>query len=135
MTKSDLVLYRASSPSDEAFISLHWLKSLRADNDFFRLIPRELYYKKYREIIQLLLSRSEAKIACLKEDPDVILGFSVTKGDQVHWLYVKEDWRTIGIGRDLLPVPFKSYSHISHLGIQLLQSKFAKVPLIFNPFL
>lgn len=134
MKKNELVSIRPhESPADDNFIFVHWMRGLRKDNDLFRLISRDIYEKNYRPLIALLLTQSETKIACLKDSPEVILGFSVFTPERIHWVYVKEDWRRIGIAMDLLPSTPKYFTHMTAQILPFIQNKFPKI--IFNPFL
>ena len=54
------------------------------------------------------------KIACLTEDPEVILGYSITEGDIIHWVYVKEMWRKQGIAKMLLPKNIKTATNLTN---------------------
>ena len=56
------------------------------------------------------------KVACLVEEPDVILGFSVSHGDTLDFVFVKPDWRRIGIGTDLVPSEITSTSGFTRVG-------------------
>lgn len=134
MNKNELLSLRDSLPADENYIYVHWLMGLRRDNDLFHLIPRDLYFKTYRAVISKILPRSKIRIACLKEDPEVIIGYSVYEPDRIHWIYVKEDWRRIGLAKDLLPEKMSSYSHVTKLALEIIQKKFTKRTMTFNPF-
>lgn len=123
---------RGYLPTDEAFIYATWIKGYQGGLNWFRKIPRNLFQHTYRKIIQRILTDREIKVACLIEDPDVIIGYCVYKGLRVDWVYVKENWRKIGIAKDLLPVNFSSVSHMTNIAYEILK----KYPqIIFNPFL
>lgn len=74
------------------------------------------------------------KVACLPEDPDVILGYSILSADfqTVHFVYVKSAWRNKGIARSLLPQYPTTITHLTKLGKSLMH-KFPSAT--FNPFL
>lgn len=105
------------------------------------LMPKDVFMDNYKKIVQALVAspKNVVKVACLKEDPDVILGYSVLSADHqtVHWVYVKkgpkEDggWRRKGIGRSLVPNNPTSVTHLTELGRMLLP----KLPkCVYNPF-
>lgn len=132
MLKTDLISFREKVPTDEAFIYATWLKGYQGGAQWFRMIPRKIFQDHYRRIIEKLLQRSLTRVACLKEDTDVIIGYSVSEQDRVHWIYIKENWRKIGIAKDLLPANFSSVSHLTNLGFEILK----KYPqIIYQPFL
>lgn len=103
---------------------------------YIRLIPKDIFMKEYKKIALALLTSDNTTInvACLKDTPDVILGYSILSADyaNIHWVYVKAAWRRQGIARALLPKWPKAATHISVIGMKLL-NKFENI--IFNPFL
>lgn len=73
--------------------------------DFFSAIDQDTFMREYHKYLEMLFSRPEMRIrvACLVEESDVILGFSVFSGPLLHFVFVKPDWRHIGLGNDLVP--------------------------------
>jgi len=132
MLKIDLLIERDLAPADESFIYATWLRGLRYGNSWFERIDETLYFENYRQVVRALLASCQVKIACLKETPDVIIGYSVSDGPRLHWVHVKENWRRMGIATDLLPKDFSCYSHLTKVGIEILKNH---KTLIFNPFL
>lgn len=66
-----------------------------------------------REVIAALSSEpnTRAMIACLSEDPDIIVGFAVYTGSTLHYVYIKEEVRREGIARGMLEnIGVDSYS-------------------------
>lgn len=133
MRKRDLVSIRPAIKDDYPFIYSSWLQSLWAGNSWFKLIRRDLYFKKYHDVVENVLrsTNSIVLIACLLDEPDIILGFSAREGDRLHYVFVKEDWRGIGLGSDL-SLPFKEVSHITKIGLGIFKKHRKPVP--FNPF-
>jgi GNAT superfamily N-acetyltransferase len=135
LSKKELIAFRAPTLDDENFIYSTWLKGLRYGNELFSLIDQEIYFKTYHVIIEFLLKHPTTRIevAALKEDPEVILGYVVRNQDTVHWLFVKQAWRGIGLARSLLSAPFEFVSHLTDQGASLLKQKYPTVK--FNPFI
>lgn len=132
MKKNDLIIHRNLTQDDHNFIFATFLKGLRYANPYFELIEETAYFENYRRVIKHLLDHCSTKIACLKDSPDVIIGYSIYSGSRLHWVHVKENWRQIGIAKDLMPQNFDSVSHLTNLGFEILK----KHPeIIFNPFL
>ncbi len=121
--------------SDKSFILATFLRGLYYGDSWFNRIPKEIFMDNYKLVAQALVNgdRVIIKIACLKEDPDVILGYSMLSADYqtIHWVYVKSAFRLRGIGRTLLPERPVAVSHLSDLGVTLL-NKYPET--IFNPF-
>lgn len=142
LKSTDLITTRDWEPeTDKNFIFATMLKGLYYGNEWFREIEKDTFMKHYHKIIETLLNYPGVTItvACLKEDKDVILGYSVS-----HWLqtssttglnvldfvFVKDRWRRIGIAKTLVP---KDYEAVSHLTKQGKALKPKNIP--FNPFL
>lgn len=133
INKSSLVGSRGPVSEDIPFIFSTWLRGLRHGNDYFELIDQDEYFKHYHDIVERILANptTQVKIACLKDDPAVILGYSVRSSTHFHWVFVKKAWRGIGIGRDLMESPATTVTHVTKAGSSLLK----KHPGVkFNPF-
>ena len=105
MKKSELVGYRTAKAEDIPFIFSTWLRVLRYGNKAFKAIPSREYYTEMHKAIEIVLKGAETvvNVACLRNDPDTILGYSVTGPLMLHWVFVKKAWRGIRIGSDLVP--------------------------------
>lgn len=130
---SELVEIRDFISDDRPFIKATWLKGLRYGNDWFRLIDSKAYFKVYGEMLERLLDdpSTQVRIACLKEGKDVILGYSVSKGNTLHWVQVKENWRNIGIAKRLVPSTTDTVTHLTKVGLCIFKKH---RNIIFNPF-
>lgn len=133
MDKSSLVAIRPWTPADRNFILATWLKGLRYGNDWYGLIDADAYYKNYHAFLEKLLASPgvAVSVACLKEDPEVILGYSVSHGTVLDWIFCKKAWRGIGIARSLVPADIDSVSHLTDAGRSILKRNPA---VKFNPF-
>jgi hypothetical protein len=118
---------------DKNFIYASWLRGLYYGESWFSEIPKNIFMENYHKVIDSILKKSSTvvKVACLKDDPSVILGYAVlvdTGG--LHWVFIKKSWRNIGIAKDL--VGSVSYcSHLTNVGISIMKKK----GWIFNPFI
>lgn len=132
--KKDLIDIRDAIEDDLSFIFSTWLKGLRYGNDWFELIESSAYYENYHKTIQKILASDSTtvKIACLKESPGVILGYSVYRNSILDYVFVKKAWRKIGIAKSLVPEKITTVTQMTNTGRQLLN----KYPgTVFNPFL
>lgn len=130
----DLYDIREYISSDKPFIMATFLRGLYYGETWFSQIPKDVFMDNYKRVAEALLDRPNVtiRIACLKEDPDVILGYSISKGTVLDWTYVKKAWRGAGVGRSLLPAQVTAVTHLSENGKDLMK----KIPnCIFNPFL
>lgn len=131
MQKRDIITIRAFQPADKSLIFSTWLKGLRYANDWFEQIDQDAYFKHYQHVVENYISRpsTEIRVACLIEDPDVILGYSVFEPGVLHWVFVKPLWRRIGLSRDLIPDDIHTFTHLTNIGLKMKKDR------IFNPFL
>jgi hypothetical protein len=90
------VMIRGFQKTDEPFIFSSWAKNhyygnktLKKNNSSKK---KEWFRNKCKEITEMLL-RGHVRVACLKEDPNVIIGYSVFLGQAFEFAYVKENYR------------------------------------------
>ena len=119
--------------SDKAFVLSTFLRGLYYGDSWFSLIPKDIFMDNYKLVGDVLLKKYVVKVACLKEDPDVILGYSILGTDYqtIHWVYVKSAWRKQGVAKSLLPKYPTAVTHMTALG-KILLPKFEHC--VFNPF-
>lgn len=126
---------RPMNADDENFIFSTWLRGLYYGESWFSMIPKDIFMNSYKQIVKTLLLNVNVKVnvACLKEEPNVILGYSVvSRNDEaLIWIFVKKPWREQGIGKSLVPSNLKYVTHLTALGKTLLP-KLNNVA--FNPF-
>lgn len=139
LDKSQLITLRIGQPDDLNFVYSTWLKGLYYGDSWFSDIPKDIFMKKYHAVLDGILKRNNTTliVACLKDDPDTILGYSVASwhptdpGYVLHWAFVKSPWRRIGIGKSLMPPGVVSVSHLTKVGKALLP----KIQdAVFDPF-
>ncbi len=126
---------RDSKDSDKNFILATFLRGLYYGETWFSDIPKDIFMDNYKLIAQALINSPKVviKVACLPEDADTIIGYSILSNDYqtVHFVYVKSIWRLKGVGKSLVPQHPTFVSHLTQLGKTLL-SKLK--PAVFNPF-
>lgn len=126
---------RDGTDKDRAFIFATFLKGLYYGDSWFSIIPKDSFMYNYKKVVESLLNKSVVKVACLPEDKDVLLGYSILSSDYkgIHYVFVKTAWRNKGIAKSLLP-QYPSYvTHLTQLGKELMFKKFPDCK--FNPFL
>lgn len=133
---SKVMELRHGVEADRAFIMATWLRGLYYGNSWFREIDKNSFMKHYHEIVSDILKTQTTfvQVAVLKEDKDVILGYSVLsfayKNPVLHWVFVKDGWRRLGIATQLVPKEADTATHLTALG-----RKLKPVSMSFNPFL
>ena len=134
MQKQDLITTRLYIPSDKNFIMATFLRNIYYSNSWFKLIPKNIFMVGYHKVLEALLSSpaTSVQVACLKDDPEVILGYAVL-GDttRIHFVFIKKAWRKIGIAKSLVPPTIKVATHFTDVGLSYL-SKHPEI--IYNPF-
>lgn len=134
----DLIEIRYYTAGDHSFVHNSWLHGFQQGCEYFRLIEKAAYLDAYGKVINQIIERPgvDVKIICLKEDPEIILGYSVTELRPgmliLHWLYVKPDWRDNDLGRMLVSENLTHTTHLTKTGRALLK-KHPKIK--FNPFI
>jgi len=118
-----------------ALIFQRWLKTLRYGNDMFRLTDQKSYYRAYHAYIDRILAKEDTRIrlAVLSEDHDVVLGFSVSRGNVLDYVHVLQDQRKIGIGKHLVPKEIDTITHLTRTGLEIWANKYPKWK--FDPFI
>ena len=125
------IIVRQVDETDLPFIFSTWLKGLYHGNELYGKTNQDLFYSKYHKVIEALLKVSEVKIACLQDEPDVVLGYSVALGNTLHWVFVKKAWRKLGISKSLVNPTITTVSHLTKVGESIAKKK----DWTFNPFL
>lgn len=131
---TSIAYVRPPVEDDLNFIIATFLKGLYYGNDFYGMIQKDDYMKNYEPIVKAILANNLINIACLKEDPGVILGYSILTSDQstVHFTFIKAAWRSKGLFQLLVPNTITGYSHFTNKGLSIVKSKFNQA--VFTPF-
>jgi hypothetical protein len=122
--------------TDEDFLYSTFLFGVYYGNSWFHKIPKHIFMSNYRVFLNKLLDspNTQVKMACLKEDENILVGYSIESEQQnsLHWIYVKKEWRKLGISKKLLITKPKFVTHLSSQGESLLEKLEGAV---FNPFI
>src|SRR5690554_1459582 len=98
---------RDSKPSDLNFVLATFLRGVYHGDTYLSEVPRSIFMDNYKVVANKLVNNPNTiiKIACLPEDEDVILGYSILSADYstIHWCYVKAAWRNKGIAKSIVP--------------------------------
>lgn len=122
------VIIRAGTKEDHPLIYATWRKSA------FYSVPRRTkddakeFFRTQTAIIREILKNADVLVACLEDDPTTILGYSVTTGEHLDWVYVKTEFRKKGIGTILFPKETKTVTNqLTWIGASIAQKKFLTV--------
>lgn len=112
-----------------------FLRGIYYGDTWFSKIPKDIFMDNYKKVVEALVDSPNTlvNIACLTEDEDVILGYSILSIDfqTLHYLYVKSAWRKQGIAKRLSPSSPAFVTHLTAQGASLLPKLNGAV---FNPF-
>lgn len=108
MSDASQVLLRPAAAVEAPFIFRNWLDSYFPEQR--ARLKKTVYYEGQHALIERLLKRSRALVACNTHDPDQLYGFAV--GElfgapfpnvfALHYVYVKQAFRERGIGSRLV---------------------------------
>lgn len=123
MQRSELIRVRTLAPGDRNFIMATWLRGLRYGNSWFGMIDQDTYFRVYGQFIEKILAdpKTLVQVACLHDDPEVILGYAVSRGDSLDFVFVKRSWRKIGIAKSLTSNPISRVTHLTSVGASILR--------------
>jgi hypothetical protein len=124
------VVVREPQEGDVNFMLSTMLKGLYYGSKFWSEVDQESFFSHYEPFIKNLMIASSVKIACLEDDQDVILGWSMFKQDVLHFVFVKKSYRKLGIAKLLYPPGITTVSHITDSGNNIRKT----MNLKFDPF-
>ena len=96
---------RPPQKEDIEFIYSTWTRSYRHGSAMGKSLNSDAeFYKEYNKVIDWLLSQpdTEVHVACLPDQPPVILGYAVSQKRILHFLFIKEAFKNLGIEESLL---------------------------------
>jgi len=138
VVSTESLIVRDGKEEDKPFIFSSWLPSLYYGDSWFSHIPKDIFMKNYHDILEQILTRAIIKVACLKSDPDIIVGYAIFSFAQpasrcLEWTYVKAAWRGIGVAKMLVPASeINTVTHLNRVGVSILYNH---PNIVFNPFI
>lgn len=101
------ITIRDFGPDDIPFIFSTWLKCYKHQSYFAKRIRYDTFFEHHHKIVDDILNRESisVKLAVLKDDESLILGYVAFEQDKdtaIHFLFVKQAFRRMGIARALL---------------------------------
>lgn len=119
--------------NDHKFIYATWLRGLYSGNYLFSKMPKSVFMSNYHDIIENILKSPliTIKVCAFKEDPGVIIGYSVYSQSALYWVFVKKAWQNIGVAKDLVPSTINTVNQLTYSGVSILKTH---PHLTYNPF-
>ena len=126
---STVILREYDKERDAPMVYATWRNSLWFDTADRDESQNHRFFRECTRTIKDILSNPHIKvqIACLSDDPNLILGVSVMDKTNLIWVYVKGDYRARGIAR-LLCKGFTSVANPStRIGKAIVKNKELKI--------
>ena len=85
---------------------------------------KSAWFKTFHRELKNQIEGSTIIIACMSDDPDIILGYSIMTDTTLDFIYVKEMFRSQGIARLLLKnQKVEHYKNVTKSGHSILQKE------------
>lgn len=126
---------RGPEESDIPFIYATWLNSNYTDTDFRRSVRKSVYFEAYKRIIDNILLSAKVSVACKSDTPSVIYGYLVTEGNVIHYSFVKDAFRSLGIAKSLYLHNFQQGQALECTHSTGSTKGFLNRNITFNPFI
>lgn len=129
-----MIKFREPTKADYNFLASSWLKSFRK---FEPKISADVYYKHHNKLIDLIMQRAKVIIACNEHDEEQVFGYIVYEEcpiSIVHYVYVKEAYRKMGIAKALGKAGHITdvfvFTHLTHASYTVFKDKKS----YYNPY-
>jgi hypothetical protein len=105
---------RDAVEADSAFVKSAWRGTFRTAGHGVEDADPEHYHREMQRIFDRLLPSATVRVACDPDDADSLIGFIAATGDELHYAYVKQDFRKLGVvpamleGLDIRRFTFKT---------------------------
>lgn len=108
--------------TDEAFLFSTWRNGAYYGGD--RALPAQEFFSEQTGRIRDILKTAQIRVACIKDAPEIVLGYAVFTGDfHLEWIYVKLQFRGKGIGRFLTPQLRTVTPNLTKIGAAIVRKK------------
>jgi hypothetical protein len=110
-----------------------YLTTHRYGNDYAKLIDNDAYFDNYGKYIRNLLFKPTVVVRLAMLSDKTVLGWSLSEGNVLHYVWVKKEVRRKHIGESLVPKGIEFFTHITNYGLAIWAKKYQSWRL--NPFL
>ena len=101
--KPVIVTIRQYDPKiDDPYIYSTWTRYAYSHPKEPILIPKQEWHAAKIQEIKGILSKETVHIACIKDEPYMVVGYIVVHGKDVQWLCIKKDYQNQGIDKLLM---------------------------------
>lgn len=127
---------RSAIPADINFIYSTFLKAFKHDSDVGKSVEGSVFFDEYQLVADKILDTADVFVACDPNNDFVIYGYLICEPSILHFAFVKEGFRRLGIAKSLYLAAehrsgeFESFTHKTHNATRVI----SKLKLKFNPF-
>lgn len=87
------IIVRPAKEEDVPFLFATYLKHNWYDKTNSTLLPKIVWINAQRKRLQKIYDENKVKIACINEDPDLIMGYGFLDLDKKPFVYIKKHYR------------------------------------------
>lgn len=123
------IVLRPGTEDDLNFLLATWLNCYLASGNWIYRPSKKVYFPGMEKQIKACLGTAKVIVATTEEDPEQIIGYAVHCLDTLHFVYVKNLFRGLGVSKELMKgLPVRYYSnHTSY-------SRYITKGLTYDPF-
>lgn len=104
---------RDMKPDDVAFVLDSWRRSFEGA-PAVKGAERIHYRQEMTRAIRRILDRATVRVRCDANDEDTIVGFAAFTGLELHYVYVKKEFRKMGVAKAMLEgLPIEAYTFLT----------------------
>ena len=90
---SKTIIVRRTLNDDVPFLFATYLKHNWYDKRNSTMLPKMVWTLAQRKKLSKIIEEQKVRVACLSDDPDIILGYGFMDNDKKPFVYVKLAWR------------------------------------------
>lgn len=93
---------RPAKSTDINRIYSDWLRSYRQNSTSMKELPEKVFFDEHRRVINGILKTGTVLVLADCADDYVVAGFICFESDVLHYIYVKKDFRKLGLASELM---------------------------------
>lgn len=103
MSAEAIVVREYRHEADQAFVYSTWLRNYKYSSYFAKRIKPAIFFAGQHKVIDHLLAKPSTKVvvACDRNDADTIMGYLAFEPGVVHFVFVKDAYRKLGVATAL----------------------------------
>ena len=130
-------ILRPMTKDDEGFVYRAWLEGYWQHCPESAYMPKSEWFCRWHRVIERLLEAeaTQVQVAHVENQPDVLLGFACATLGVLHWAYVKQTFRGLGVAQSLISALALEERACSHWAPHLASAAFTYRPGILKEIL